>query len=367
MWRYLHRDGLEFWSRQTHLLTPVFVFDQFEEILTYRDENPAGTAQFRIDIADLAENRIPAALDASAVVGLTLDRRSYKIVLSFREDYTAAFEAWKRDLPSIMRNRYPLTAMDATNALEAVLTTGAAVIERPVAQEIVRYVAGADDKTDEETLATLPVEPALLSVVCSELNRKRLAANPPAPRISSADFKASRDNILKDFYERSLADTPKQVRQFIEERLLTESGRRNTAPEDDVERAGVPLTVVEQLVDRRLLRREKRLGVTHLELTHDRLTTVVGLSRDARRIRSRRHRLLLVVFGCALGLMAIFVWLAYRQVHVGESQCNSEPSPAGSMNMKSVPPCKRRNSGRKPRTSTKNSPLHFGGPIPMPR
>ena len=241
LWRYLHRDVLEFWSRQTHLLTPVFVFDQFEEILTYRDENPAGTAQFRIDIADLAENRIPAALDGSAVVGLTLDRRSYKIVLSFREDYTAAFEAWKCDLPSIMRIATRTTAMDATNALEAVLTTGAAVIERPVAQEVVRYVAGADDKIDEETLATFPVEPALLSVVCSELNRKRLAANPPAPKISSADFKASRDNILKDFYQRSLAGTPKQVRQFIEERLLTESGRRNTAPEDDVERAGVSL------------------------------------------------------------------------------------------------------------------------------
>jgi hypothetical protein len=314
LWRYLHRDGLEFWSPQTQLMTPLFVFDQFEEILTFRDENPAGALQFQTDLADLAENRIPAALAASALAGLALDHSGYKIVLSFREDYTAAFETWKRDLPSIMRNRYPLLAMDSTNALEAVLSSGAAVIEPVVAQEIVRYVAGADDKTDEEILGSYLVEPALLSVVCHELNRKRLAATPPAAKITSADFKASRENILNDFYERSLAGTPKQVRQFIEERLLTESGRRNTAPEDDAQRAGVPLAVVDQLVDRRLLRRERRLGVAHLELTHDRLTTVVAISRDARRVRDRRWRLVLFFSVTALVLAAILGLFAYREV-----------------------------------------------------
>ena len=62
LWSYLHRDGLELWSEQNQLLTPVFVFDQFEEVFTLGAENPAAVARLRIDLADLIENRLPATL-----------------------------------------------------------------------------------------------------------------------------------------------------------------------------------------------------------------------------------------------------------------------------------------------------------------
>ena len=62
LWSYLHRAGLELWSEQNQLLTPVFVFDQFEEVFTLGAENPAAVARLRIDLADLIENRLPAAL-----------------------------------------------------------------------------------------------------------------------------------------------------------------------------------------------------------------------------------------------------------------------------------------------------------------
>jgi hypothetical protein len=78
LWEWLHTDGIELWSDRNRLLTPLFVFDQFEEVFTLGAENAARIVQFKIDLADLIENRIPSALadrihDAeSAAAGLTL-------------------------------------------------------------------------------------------------------------------------------------------------------------------------------------------------------------------------------------------------------------------------------------------------------
>src|SRR6516164_7704720 len=101
LWQYLHRPGLEFWSEQNQLLTPLFVFDQFEEVFTLGAENPAAVARLRIDLADLIENRLPAALAGNVESGeatgeaLSLDSQRYKVVLSFREDFLPAVEGWK--------------------------------------------------------------------------------------------------------------------------------------------------------------------------------------------------------------------------------------------------------------------------------
>lgn len=37
LWEYLHRSDLEIWSRDNFLLTPVLVFDQFEELFSRND------------------------------------------------------------------------------------------------------------------------------------------------------------------------------------------------------------------------------------------------------------------------------------------------------------------------------------------
>src|SRR5207249_1898231 len=57
LWEYLHRPTLELWSARNQLLTPMFVFDQFEEVFTLGAENTAAIRQLRIDLADLIENR----------------------------------------------------------------------------------------------------------------------------------------------------------------------------------------------------------------------------------------------------------------------------------------------------------------------
>jgi hypothetical protein len=65
--------------------------------------------------------------------------------------------------------------------------------------------------------------------------------------------------------------------------LLTVSGFRDSiALENALNLPGVTGDCVQQLVERRLLRREDRGRVQRLELTHDLLTGVVRASRDRR-------------------------------------------------------------------------------------
>src|SRR5262249_38620496 len=80
-----------------------------------------------------------------------------------------------------------------------------------------------------------------------------------------------------------------KTRLFIEDRLLTASGFRGTVPVAETKREDVPMTDLEMLVNRRLLRFEDRLGTTHVELSHDLLPRIVQKSRDTRRAEAERE------------------------------------------------------------------------------
>ncbi|MGY8688680.1 MAG: WD40 repeat domain-containing protein [Verrucomicrobiales bacterium] len=182
-----------------------------------------------------------------------------------------------------MHNRFSLERMNGEQALDVILKPGAHLVDEVVAREIVRFVS--DDDDEETGFKSLQIEPALLSLVCRELNARRL--NNGEPKIFSEEVKRSQDDILKDFYERSFDGLEELVRIFVEDRLVTVSGFRSTVALEDAIVSGLAAHELAHLVDRRLLRKEDRLGIPHLELTHDVLTSVVQKSRDARRERAR--------------------------------------------------------------------------------
>ncbi len=287
LWEYLHRSDLELWSEQNHLLTPLFVFDQFEEVFTLGSSNPDWISQLRVHLADLIENRLPSDLDVGKHSSLALDRQGYKILLSFREDFLPGVEGWKREIPSMMRNRLRLLPMSGERAYQAIHDTAPHLVSEPVAWRIVAFVAGAKD-SPPQIASQLSVDPALLSLVCRGLNEQRKADRKDT--LDEGLLIGSGQAIVSTFYEESLKDIPQAAATFIEDRLLTASGFRSTAPVEDLLKNGLTKSDVAKLVDRRLLRVEPRLGVDHLELTHDVLTTVVRGSRDARAETERREK-----------------------------------------------------------------------------
>ena len=130
LWECLHRTDFELWSESNQLLTPVFILDQFEEMFTLGRENAEAVWAFREDLADLAENRVPASLArqfehaVADVPALELAARRFKLLLSFREDFLVDIGGWRGGISSLARNHFRLLPMNGHQALEAVTKTG---------------------------------------------------------------------------------------------------------------------------------------------------------------------------------------------------------------------------------------------------
>ncbi len=294
LWEYFHRAGNNFWNARNRPVMPLLVFDQFEEIFTLGRLGQGRTQASDVlvdQIADLAEGRPPAPLKAwmdehpEEAAAFSFGRHHYKILLGIREDFLPDLEALRARMPAVALNRLRLRRMNGDAAL-LVVNQAPHLVDADVALQIVRFVS-ADRRA--LPLAELEIEPALLSVVCRELNSKRLRLG--APCITAGLLEGSQEQVLSDFYERSTADLPPEARFFIEDHLLTVSGFRDSvALENALSMPGVSRSALDQLVERRLIRREDRGGVQRLELTHDLLTGVVRTSRDSRRQKDEVER-----------------------------------------------------------------------------
>ena len=293
LWEFLHHRDDVLRDQTGRPLIPLLIFDQFEEIFTLAQGDDFGrqrAAQFLEELADLVENRAPRALEArldadeAGLERFDFSRADYRLLIALREDYLAHLEGLKATMPSVTQNRMRLARMNGAQALAAVTRPGRGLVSEAVAAQIVAFVSGTADT------ATAEIEPSLLSLVCRELDEARRARG--HAEISADLLAGSRETILSEFYERTLADQPAGVRAFIEDELLTESGYRESIAEERVKKgfaaAGAPAGALGALVDRRLLRVEERLDVRRVELTHDVLCGVVRASRAVRHEREAR-------------------------------------------------------------------------------
>jgi WD40 repeat protein len=315
---------------------PVLIFDQFEEMFTLAGRRQLEVKEWFDQIADLVENRPSAALQERFRSDRSLARQfdptptPARIVITLREDYLSHLESWKGVLPSLMRNRMPLNLLSGPQALEAVVRPGSRgafpIVDETVGAQIVRKVAREPDTTPLEAIKAVP---PFLSLLCEQLNAARLASK--LNRITPELVATRGDDILDDYYEASFRGQPVAVRCFVEDRLVSGGGHRNTLIREDVlnelRAAGVtnPESAIDGLIARRLLTAEDRGGFPRLELTHDVLTPLVVRSRTTRqeqdalltaqrqRRRQRSIALALAAVAMVFAGLALFGWVSYRQ------------------------------------------------------
>lgn len=349
---------------------PVFLIDQFEEVFTLggRSARVRESAAFRETLGALIENRPPPSLtamvDADEALALRIDHRLHysRVLLSLREDFLHLLERWRRTIPSVMENRMELRMLNGVQALAAVVEPGRfrtglpEIIPEDVGRRIVRFVA---DVGAEVPLEEIDAVPPLLSLVCAELNARRIDAG--EAQISASQFEGSSADILASFYERSFdvatygtaleqvdrgEEGLRRLRILIEDRLISADGFRESVAMDTLLRDLAPTTgsesarvILDVIVDRRLLTVDERGGVRRVELAHDVLTKIVRSSRDERqeleavtrarsekaqaeaetaRIRRQRNRLrALAAVACVLALVALvggaLGWIGMKQ------------------------------------------------------
>ena len=123
------------------------------------------------------------------------------------------------------------------------------------------------------------------------MNSTNGASPTKAGQIDAQTVATNREQILENFYERSLAGHSPELRRFIEDKLITLSGFRNSeAYENALGTPGITAQALDQLVQCRLLRLEERDGVKRIELIHDVLTGVVRKSRDQRLVLEKQRQ-----------------------------------------------------------------------------
>jgi tetratricopeptide (TPR) repeat protein len=280
LWEYFHhRDG-RWWSSKNRPLTPVIIFDQFEEIFTLGQgslRRMERTEAFLEELSALIYNRPPphvlAAVERGEEVPFDFEAVPLRVLLALREDFLPHLAGLREHgFPTVRRNEMRLLPMSKAAAREVIEIPGHELLDDGVGDDILAFVAG---KTGE-------VEPALLSVVLRELNEKRRAAG--LPHITRVLLSGSKEAIVSDFYKGAFAGLEPAVRLFVENELVSPGGFRDSRALDDaLSRAGMTRVALDTLVDRRLLRYEDRAGgARRVELAHDLLCSVTAASRAAR-------------------------------------------------------------------------------------
>jgi WD40 repeat protein len=310
LWECFHRIGNPLCSGQDGR-TPCLVFDQFEEIFTAGYKSDASRQQvdaFLQELSCLVENTVPPGLETElernpeSAEGFEFARQGYRVVIVLREDYLADFEELKRRMPAIMQNRMRLGRLTRAQALEAIRGPASRaphpLIRLEVARSIVDFVMGQPaaetGSPSTKCVELIPaIDPALLNLLCRELNEKRLEAG--EIEITEDLVKSGQQTaILTDFYERQLRNEPKAVRRLIEDELVTGLGHRESMSLEQatskLEKAGVSPDSLERLVRGRLLRISDRLDRKRVEVAHDILTGVIRKSRQTRELEDAKRR-----------------------------------------------------------------------------
>jgi Novel STAND NTPase 1 len=323
--------GLEVWRGNTlqHL---VVIFDQFEELFTL-GWSAEQRNQFIEQLGQVLRHYRGGSDQSEVQDDAVLLPPDVKITIVMREDSLGELEALAQHVPQIMRHRFRLDGLSPDQAKAAICEPAAVNDPRLLTQrfaysdgaaEAILDFLQAKDVRDRPGL-TQSIDPCQLQIICQHVERSILAGKPadiPADsvvEISEADLggKEGLDRILRDFYRNELARFPskerKLVRHLCESGLINQNGRRLSLEEGEIcADYKVTKPMLEQLVDRRLLRAEPRVGSIYYELAHDTLAAPVMAYRDEARAARRRRRQ--IGIGAVVGVGAVVgLAFAFRQ------------------------------------------------------
>ncbi len=299
MWQYLHEQA--FWSQANDLLIPVLCFDQFEEAFTLGGDNHR-IESFFDELGWLIENVIPPQLmdlpegDLSDEIHIFTKRQPFRLVLSMREDKLSELHSLEKRAPSLRANMMPLLPLKREQATEIVLLPAAdsGIIDPSTAERIVDFVGARSRDALERRVTTKGdkfFDPAIVSVVCRELNMRRIENGRYQITIDLLESQASA--IIDDFYRNSTANVSDSTLAFVETSLTTPDGRYRTqvARATAEQSLKIPSDEIEALIANRILRVDISPAnqVEYLELTHDILIESVVKGR-AERERKRQER-----------------------------------------------------------------------------
>ena len=322
LWEYFHSEPL--WKS----VTPILIFDQFEEIFTLAKKSNHFTSEelerFWQELADLIENSIPGKLKQKFLndkdkVHYSYRNQKVKIVFAFREEFLPEFEGKTAKIPSLKSSRFRLMPMNGNQAYEVITKTWKSAIDPDEANKVVGFFV--NEETENKSYDLMEVEPSLLSQVCTYLDKERI--NEGRDKITSEFLeKYPKEKILHSIYDEVLAESnaavlanttdlnanQKPVNEFLEDNLITDEGYRSKYSTSEIDKSLLP--GIDVLKRKYFIREDGK----SIELTHDVLAPIILSDREARRkeiaaaaARKRANKRAVIIVILAL-VVAAGIW-----------------------------------------------------------
>ena len=283
----------------------ILVFDQFEELFTYTDQQ---IDEFQKNLSELFSGNVPQAyinrfnlLQDDEHTALTDEQAETffkpieaKVVFSIREDKLSLMSRLTNRIPDILSNCYELKALSTEQAEDAILLPSCYSKKDEIfhsqafdyTDETLDYILNFLSKNKQQS-----IESFQLQVLCQFIETKVISES---IRLVSKEMLGDISSIYTSFYDKIITSIPENEREkvqiLIEEGLIfEEEQRRLSLSEKQIEvKYEISRDLLYRLIDTHLIRAEINANnLNQFELAHDTLVIPI-LHSKAQRLEQKR-------------------------------------------------------------------------------
>lgn len=342
--------------------TPLFVFDQFEEVFNLPG-SIVWTKKFFDWLEDVSSDSCPdeiiqmvrSIIGTNAPFPAIKEEKDFKAVFSLRKEFIGELDYWgmqKCFIPSLKDNRYCLKALTYEGAMKVM--TQQQRFEETRVEQVLRYFVQQYSREPEKAIAeNLPVIPALLlSVVCDSWEKDIEYFSD----IDADGIDQSLNKILEKFYDEALSDIvndlsqqeaynqAETIREDIETvifSLVDSNGKRVRRKSSELSHLNFDAKYKEIMSEKRIIKILKVDGEDYVEIVHDALCPIIAkrkelhLAAEAKRreeeklreqAQKNRKRLMIAaaISLVIIGILLFILWQNSRFIKEQEARSLSE-------------------------------------------
>lgn len=342
--------------------TPVFVFDQFEEVFNLPG-SIVWTKKFFDWLEDVSSdscpdkivNKVREIIGTDAAFPAIKEDKDFKAVFSLRKEFIGELDYWSMQqcfIPGLKDNRYCLKALTFEGA-KNVMTQQQRFPEDKVEQVLCYFVQQYSREPEKTIGENLPIIPALLlSVVCNSWEKDiNYFSN-----INTNGIDDSLNKILEKFYDEALSAivnelTDKKVKNHADSichdietaifALVDPNGKRVRRKSSELSHLDFDAKYKEILNDKRIVKISKIDGEDYVEIVHDSLCPIIAKrkelflaseakKREEKKLRmqakkNRKRMMIATMIGLVIiGILLFSLWQNNRFLKEQEARTISE-------------------------------------------
>ena len=342
--------------------TPVFVFDQFEEVFNFPGSIVCTKRLFDWleDVSsdscpDEIVKKIREIIGNDAAFPAIKEEKDFKAVFTLRKEFIGELDYWgmqKCFIPSLKDNRYCLKALTYDGA-KKVMTQQQRFDETKV-EQVLRYFVQQYSREPEKTIEeNLPVIPALLlSVVCDSWEKdvnyfSDIDANGIADSLNmilEKFYEEALYSIVNELTQQDIYNQAESIREKIETTifaLVDSNGKRVRRKSSELFHLNFDGEYEETLINKRIIKISKVDGEDYVEVVHDALCPTIAkrkelyLETEAKKReeeklkeqakKNRKRMIIATAIGISIiGILLFFLWQNNRLLKEQKARNKSE-------------------------------------------